>query len=141
MAEWRRPATSAAQQPRHQMRHKERWKRVLLDYPDDEEIVDNLGVTPAISWELGHWERSIELPKATEALRFTYDQTGFVSIEWRNGERLLLSMSRDRADRITVWSRGGEAYLAVDFTGVQGTAGRLTVQGFPTIAVTDSQTL
>lgn len=114
---------------------------MLLDYPGDEAILDSLGVTPAISWELGHWERSIELSNATEALRFAYDQTGFVSLQWRCGDRLLLTMSKDRAVRITVWSQGGEAYLAVDFTGISGTAGRLTIQGFPTIAVTDSQRL
>lgn len=114
---------------------------MLFDYPDDEEILDNLGVTPAISWELGHWERSIDLSTDTEALRFVYDQTGFFSLQWRRGERLLLSMSRDRAVRVTVWSQGGEAYLAVDFTGTLGTAGRLTIQGFPTIAVTDAQRL
>lgn len=114
---------------------------MLLDYPDDDEFLDNLGLTPAISWQLGHWERSIELSTATETLRLTYDQTGFVSLRWQNGERVLLSLSRDRANRITVWSRGGEAYLAVDFSGALGTDGRLTIQVFPTTSVTDSQRL
>ena len=68
VADRRRPV---AQQRRHRMRNNGRRTRVPFDYPDDEEIADNLGVTPAISWELGHRATSIELSKTTEALRFS----------------------------------------------------------------------
>lgn len=112
-----------------------------LDYPDDDEIVDNLGVTPSISWELGDWTRSVELSIGTEALRFSYDLSGFVSLEWHNGERLLVSIWRDQAACLTVWSNGGEAYLAVDFEGELGTGGRLTIRIFPNISIADSQRL
>ena len=112
-----------------------------LDYPDDNEFVDNFGVAPSISWELGYWQRSIELPSGTEMLHFSYDQTGFVCIEWRTDERLLLSISRDHADVVSAWSTDGQAFLAVDFRGELGTDGRLTVRALPSISITDSQRL
>ncbi len=112
-----------------------------FEHPDDAEILDNLGVTPVISWDLDYWERTVELSTGIETLRVSYDQTGFVCVEWREGERSLLSLSRDRADRLTVWSKDGRSYLAVDFKGELGTDGRVTIDVFPDIAVTDVQRL
>lgn len=68
-----------------------------FEYPEDAEILDNLGVAPSISWELDYWERTVELSTGAETLRFSYDQTGFVCLEWRDGERRLLSLSLKRS--------------------------------------------
>jgi len=114
---------------------------VSFEYPEDAEMLDNLGVAPSISWELDYWERTVELSIGAETLRLSYDQTGFVCLEWREGERRLLSLSRDRADRLTVWSKGGRSYLAVDFKGELGTDGRVTVNVYPHIEITDVQRL
>jgi len=56
-------------------------------------------------------------------------------------EDFSLSLSRDRADRLTVWSKGGRSFLAVDFKGELGTDGRVTVDVYPHIEITDVQRL
>ncbi|WP_131822167.1 hypothetical protein [Mycobacteroides saopaulense] len=112
----------------------------MLEYPADSEIFDNLGVSPVISRENDLWKRSISHSRGKEDLFLSYDETGFICWKVYFEKRLILSSSRDQARLITVWSKSGEAYIAVDFEGELG-RGRVTLRLYPDIYIEDFQRL
>ncbi|TDZ94476.1 hypothetical protein CCUG62472_02671 [Mycobacteroides salmoniphilum] len=112
----------------------------MLEYPADSEIFDNLGITPEISHENGLWTRSISHSLNKENVFLSYDEVGFVCLKLYIENRLISSSSRDRACLITVWSKNGEAYVAIDFEGESG-RGRITVRLYPEVYIEDFQRL
>ncbi|SKV63141.1 Uncharacterised protein [Mycobacteroides abscessus subsp. massiliense] len=112
----------------------------MLEYPADSEMADNLGTSPVISLENDLWKRSISHSVGKEDLVLTYDETGFVCWKAYFENRLILSSSRDQARLITVWSKNGEAYIAIDFEG-EFSKGRVTVRLYPDIYIEDFQRL
>lgn len=105
--------------------------------PTDEEILDAFGEIPAQAGD-EPTTRSVRLDNGTgEEIELTYDILGrSVRFRWYRGPVLMLDLYREAAARMTLLSGYGVGGVSVAFE-ADGLTGRLDLQIFPTVRVTD----
>ena len=105
--------------------------------PTDEEFLDAFGEIPAQAGD-EPTTRSVRLDNgAGEEVELTYDVLGrSVRFRWYRGPVLMLDLYREAATRMTVSSGRGIGGVSVAFE-ADGFAGKLDLQVFPTVRVTD----
>ncbi len=105
--------------------------------PTDEEIIDAFGEAPE---QVGDEPtiRSVCLDNgAGDQVELTYDVLGrSVRLRWHRGPVLMLDLYREAATRMTVSSGRGVGGVSVTFE-TEGPAGKLDLQVYPTVRVTD----